>query len=69
MPSDDELPLIQNVNIDIERDLIYRTYLSDAKLFWYPWALAAQEPSIMNTHVRGIMAPFMNSGSASPRGT
>ena len=70
MPSDDELPLIQNVNIDIERGIVYRTYLSDSKLFWYPWALCAQEPTIMDTHVRGIMAPFMKSGSAaSPRGT
>ena len=70
MPSEEELPLIQNVNIDIERSLIYRSYLNDSKLFWYPWALAAQEPTIMDTHVRGMMAPFMKSGSAaSPRGT
>ena len=70
MPSDEDLRLIQNVNIDIERGTIHRRHLSDSKVFWYPWALCAHEPTIVNTHVRGIMAPLMTNGrAASPRGT
>ena len=70
MPSIEDLQLIQNVNIDIERGTIHRRHLSDSKVFWYPWALCAHEPTIVNTHVRSIMAPLMASGgAASSRGT
>ena len=31
-------PLIQNVTIDIERALLYRTYLNDTRLFQNLWA-------------------------------
>lgn len=33
-----QTPLIQNVNIDIEWALLYRTYLNDTRLFWNPRA-------------------------------
>ena len=37
MPSEENLPSIQNVNIDIERGLLYRTYLNDTMLFLNCW--------------------------------
>ena len=68
VPSEEELPLIQNVNIDIERGLLYRTYLNDTRLFWNCWA-SGEKPSLVDVQVRGIMAPFMNTASVAPRGT
>ena len=68
VPSEEDLPLIQNVNIDIERGLLYRTYLKDYRLFWNCWA-PGEKPSLVDVHVRGIMAPFMNTAGVAPRGT
>ena len=67
-PSKEELPLIQNINIDIERGLLYRTYLNDTRLFWNCWA-PGDKPPLVDTRVRGIMSPFMNTASLAPRGT
>ena len=68
MPTKEALPLIQNINIDIERGRLYRTYLTDHRLFWSCWS-PGEEPSLVDVNVRGIMAPFMNTVSAAPRGT
>ena len=68
MPSEENLPLIQNVNIDIERGLLYRTYLNDTMLFLNCWA-PGEKPSLVDVNVRGIMAPFMNTASVVPRDT
>ena len=67
MPTEEDLPLIQNINIDIERGLLYRTYLTDHRLFWNCCA-PGEQPSLADVNVRGIMAPFMNTVSAAPRG-
>ena len=67
VPSEKELALIQNVTIDIDRTLLYRTFLNDTKLFWDSWAPREPSPSIIRE--RGIMAPFMNTASVAPRDT
>lgn len=68
IPSESELPMIQNVTIDIDRSLLYRTYLNDTRLFWDSWAPRGKAQS---SHIRerGIMAPFMNTASVAPRNT
>ena len=66
--SEEKLSLIQNINIDIEQGLLYRSDLNDANLSWYSWA-AVITPSMVNARLRGIMGPFMNPASVGPRGT
>ena len=68
VPSEKELPLIQNVIIDIDHSLLYRTFLNDITLFRDSWAPRGRAKS---THLleRGIMAPFMNTASVAPRDT
>ena len=68
VPSEKELPLIQNVTIDIDRSLLYRTFLNDTMLFWVSWAPHG-EPPPSHIRERGIMAPFMNTASVAPRDT
>lgn len=67
VPSESELPLIRNVTIDIDRYLLWRTYLSDIPLFCDSWTPRGK-PQPANLPERGIMAPFMNTASAAPRG-
>ena len=61
-------PLIQNVTIDIDHSLLYRTFLDDVTLFRESWAPPGRAKP---THLRerGLMAPFMNTASAAPRDT
>ena len=68
IPSESELPLIQNVTIDIDRSLLYRTCLNDTKLFWDCWAPRGN-PQPAHIREKGIMAPFMNIAGVTPRDT
>ncbi len=68
IPSERELPLIQNVTIDIDRSLLYLTYLNDTRLFWDCWAPHCR-PQPAHSRERGIMAPFMSTASVAPRDT
>ena len=67
-PSEEELSLIQNINLDIEQGLLYRSDLNDANLSWYSWA-ADITPSMVDARLRGIMGPYMNTASVGSRGT
>ncbi len=71
VPSENELPLIQNITIDIDRSLLYSTYLNDTRLFWNSWAPHGRRQPAQPAHVRerGIMAPFMNTASVTTRDT
>ena len=68
VPSEKDLPLVQNVIIDIDHSLLYRTFLDNITLFRDSWAPRGRaKPSHLRE--RGIMAPFMNTASVAPRDT
>ena len=71
VPSEDDLPLIQNVTFDIAFNPLYSAYLNDTRLFWDSWAPHGRPQPAQSAHVRerGIMAPFMNTASIATRDT
>ena len=67
-PSEEELPLIQNISMDIDQGLLYRSTLNDPNLSWYPWA-ALITPLMVDARLREMIGPFMKTASVGPRGT
>ena len=59
---------IQNVIIDIDHSLLYRTFLDDITLFLDSWAPRGRAKPV-HLRERGTMAPFMSTASVAPRDT